>query len=216
MEHTLYLIGVIITISIIGLLLIQLFWIYGIYKDPFGMAYIAKRGMYKRMKDIIKERIPNKLDEFLFLYGTNEFTYPNGSADRISMPNKIDLKPLTGIRVKVQSLADTVACKPLFVRLLDKKKANIFIELYNGTAEGKAILAYTRISVDDGTPFSTFSIFLYSNSDFESLNIDKNDPNSLFSCAYIADFSIVHRRYLTLGESKLMQDYIMEKENKEA
>lgn len=216
MSHILALLLIIIAISILGLMTINLLWISGIYIDTFGMAYPAKLEIYRKFKSLITERTPEKVNEMLFLYGLNEFQYPSGTAFSISMPNKIDLKPMKGVLVKVENNADLITCKPLWVRLLNKKKANTFIELYNGTAEGKAILAYTRINADDGTPFSTFSIFLYSNSDFESLKIDTNNPNSLFACAYVADFSIVYQRYLTLGDSKLMHDYMMEKENKGA
>lgn len=216
MSHMVALLLIIIAISILGLMVINILWISGRYIDTFGMAYPAKLDIYRKFKNIIAERTPEKVNEMLFLYGTNEFQYPSGTAFSISMPNKIDLKPMKGVLVKVESLTDLITCKPLWVRLLNKKKANTFIELYNGAAEGKAILAYTRINADDGTPFSTFSIFLYSNSDFESLKIDRNDPNSLFACAYVADFSIVYQRYLTLGESKFMHEYMMEKENKEA
>lgn len=216
MSHTIILILTILTIAVIGLMVINLLWISGRYIDTFGMAYFAKLDVYRRFKSIIAERTPENVNEMLFLYGLNEFNYPSGTAFSISMPNKIDLKLMKGILVKIDTLVDLITCKPLFVRLIGKKKANTFIELYNGTAEGKAIIAYTRINADDGTPFSTFSVFLYSNSDFESLKIDMHNPNSLFACAYIADFSIVHKRYLTLGESKFMHDYMMEKENKEA
>lgn len=216
MSHIVSLIFTIITIAILGLMVINLLWISGRYIDTFGMAYFAKLDVYRRFKKIIAERTPEKVNEMLFLYGLNEFQYPSGTAHSISMPNKIDLKPMTGVLIKSGSPVDLITHKPLFVRLLGKKKANTFIEIYNGTAEGKAIIAYTRINADDGTPFSTFSVFLYSYSDFETLKIDMNNPNSLFACAYIADFSIVHKRYLTLGESKFMHDYMMEKENKEA
>lgn len=216
MSHILALLLIIIAISVLGLMTINLLWISGIYTDTFGMAYPAKLEIYRKFKSLIMERTPEKVNEMLFLYGLSKFQYPSGTAFSISMPNKIDLKPMKGVLVKVENPSDLITCKPLWVRLLNKKKANTFIELYNGTAEGKAILAYTRINADDGTPFSTFSIFLYSNSDFESLKIDTNNPNSLFACAYVVDFSIVYQRYLTLGESKLMHDYMMEKENKEA
>lgn len=216
MSHTIALIFTIITIAILGLMVINLLWISGRYIDTFGMAYFAKLDVYRKFKKIIAERTPEKVNEMLFLYGLNEFQYPSGTAFSISMPNKIDLKPMTGILIKSGSPVDLITHKPMFVRLLGKKKANTFIEIYNGTAEGKAIIAYTRINADDGTPFSTFSVFLYSYSDFETLKIDMHNPNSLFACAYIADFSIVHKRYLTLGESKFMHDYMMEKENKEA
>lgn len=216
MSHTVALIFITITIAILGLMVINLLWISGRYIDTFGMAYVAKRDVYRKFKKIIAERTPEKVNEMLFLYGLSEFQYPSGTAFSISMPNKIDLKPMTGILIKVESIIDLITHKPRFIRLLGKKKANTFIELYNGTAEGKAIIAYTRINADDGTPFSTFSVFLYSYSDFETLKIDMHNPNSLFACAYIADFSIVHKRYLTLGESKFMHDYMMEKENKEA
>lgn len=216
MSHTIALIFTILTIAILGLMVINLLWISGRYIDRFGMAYVAKLDVYRKFKKIIAERTPEKVNEMLFLYGLSEFQYPSGTAFSISMPNKIDLKPMTGVLIKPSGPVDLITHKPLFVRLLGKKKANTFIEIYNGTAEGKAIIAYTRINADDGTPFSTFSVFLYSNSDFESLKIDMHNPNSLFACAYIADFSIVHKRYLTLGESKFMHDYMMEKENKEA
>ena len=216
MSHTVALIFTIITIAILGLMVINLLWISGRYIDTFGMAYFAKLDVYRRFKKIITERTPENVKEMLFLYGLSEFQYPSGTAHSISMPNKIDLKPMTGVLIKSGSSVDLITHKPLFVRLLGKKKANTFIEIYNGTAEGKAIIAYTRINADDGTPFSTFSVFLYSNSDFETLKIDIHNPNSLFACAYIADFSIVYKRYLTLGESKFMHDYMMEKENKEA
>lgn len=216
MSHIVSLIFIIITIAILGLMVINLLWISGRYIDTFGMAYPAKLDVYRRFKKIIAERTPENVKEMLFLYGLNEFQYPSGTAHSISMPNKIDLKPMTGVLIKSGSPVDLITHKPLFVRLLGKKKANTFIEIYNGTAEGKAIIAYTRINADDGTPFSTFSVFLYSYSDFETLKIDMHNPNSLFACAYVADFSIVHKRYLTLGESKFMHDYMMEKENKEA
>lgn len=216
MSHIVSLIFIIITIAILGLMVINLLWISGRYIDTFGMAYFAKLDVYRRFKKIIAERTPEKVNEMLFLYGLSEFQYPSGTTHSISMPNKIDLKPMTGVLIKSGSPVDLITHKPLFVRLLGKKKANTFIEIYNGTAEGKAIIAYTRINADDGTPFSTFSVFLYSYSDFETLKIDMHNPNSLFACAYIADFSIVHKRYLTLGESKFMHDYMMEKENKEA
>lgn len=216
MSHIVSLIFIIITIAILGLMVINLLWISGRYIDIFGMAYFAKLDVYRRFKKIIAERTPENVKEMLFLYGLSEFQYPSGTAHSISMPNKIDLKPMTGVLIKPSGIVDLITHKPLFVRLLGKKKANTFIEIYNGTAEGKAIIAYTRINADDGTPFSTFSVFLYSYSDFETLKIDMNNPNSLFACAYIADFSIVHKRYLTLGESKFMHDYMMEKENKEA
>lgn len=216
MSHIVSLIFIIITIAILGLMVINLLWISGRYIDTFGMAYFAKLDVYRRFKKIIAERTPEKVNEMLFLYRLSEFQYPSGTAHSISMPNKIDLKPMTGVLIKSGSPVDLITHKPLFVRLLGKKKANTFIEIYNGTAEGKAIIAYTRINADDGTPFSTFSVFLYSYSDFETLKIDMHNPNSLFACAYITDFSIVHKRYLTLGESKFMHDYMMEKENKEA
>lgn len=216
MSHIVSLIFIIITIAILGLMVINLLWISGRYIDTFGMAYFAKRDVYRRFKKIIAERTPEKVNEMLFLYGLSELEYPSGTAFSISMPNKIDLKPMKGILIKIGGVVDLITHKPMFVRLLGKKKANTFIEIYNGAAEGKAIIAYTRINADDGTPFSTFSVFLYSYSDFETLKIDMHNPNSLFACAYIADFSIVHKRYLTLGESKFMHDYMMEKENKEA
>ena len=216
MSHIVSLIFIIIAIAILGLMVINLLWISGRYIDTFGMAYFAKLDVYRRFKKIIAERTPENVKEMLFLYGLSEFQYPSGTAHSISMPNKIDLKPMTGVIIKPSGIVDLITHKPLFVRLLGKKKANTFIEIYNGTAEGKAIIAYTRINADDGTPFSTFSVFLYSYSDFETLKIDMHNPNSLFACAYIADFSIVHKRYLTLGESKFMHDYMMEKENKEA
>ena len=216
MSHTVALIFVIITIAILGLMAINLLWISGIYIDTFGIAYPAKLDIYRKFKKLIAERTPEKVKEMLFLYGLSEFEYPSGTAFSISMPNKIDLQPMKGILIKIGGVVDLITHKPMFVRLLGKKKANTFIEIYNGAAEGKAIIAYTRINADDGTPFSTFSVFLYSNSDFETLKIDMNNPNSLFACAYVADFSIVHKRYLTLGESKFMHDYMMEKENKEA
>ena len=216
MSHTVALIFVTITIAILGLMVINLLWISGRYIDTFGMAYPAKLDIYRKFKKLIAERTPEKVKEMLFLYGLSEFEYPSGTAFSISMPNKIDLKPMKGILIKIGGVVDLITHKPMFVRLLGKKKANTFIEIYNGAAEGKAIIAYTRINADDGTPFSTFSVFLYSNSDFETLKIDMHNPNSLFACAYIADFSIVHKRYLTLGESKFMHDYMMEKENKEA
>ena len=216
MSHIVSLIFIIITIAILGLMVINLLWISGRYIDTFGMAYFAKLDVYRRFKKIIAERTPEDVKEMLFLYGLNEFQYPSGTAHSISMPNKIDLKPMTGVLIKPSGIVDLITHKPLFVRLLGKKKANTFIKIYNGTAEGKAIIAYTRINADDGTPFSTFSVFLYSNSDFETLTIDMHNPTSLFACAYIADFSIVYKRYLTLGESKFMHDYMMEKENKEA
>lgn len=216
MSHIVALIFVIITIAILGLMAINLLWISGIYIDTFGMAYPAKLDIYRKFKKLIAERTPEKVKEMLFLYGLSEFEYPSGTAFSISMPNKIDLQPMKGILIKIGGVVDLITHKPMFVRLLGKKKANTFIEIYNGAAEGKAIIAYTRINADDGTPFSTFSVFLYSYSDFETLKIDMHNPNSLFACAYIADFSIVHKRYLTLGESKFMHDYMMEKENKEA
>lgn len=216
MSHIVSLIFIIIAIAILGLMIINLLWISGRYIDTFGMAYFAKLDVYRRFKSLIAERTPEKVNEMLFLYGLSEFQYPSGTAHSISMPNKIDLKPMTGVLIKTGSPVDLITHKPLFVRLLGKKKANTFIEIYNGAAEGKAIIAYTRINADDGTPFSTFSVFLYSYSDFETLKIDIHNPNSLFACAYVADFSIVHKRYLTLGESKFMHDYMMEKENKEA
>ncbi len=172
MSHTVALIFTIITIAILGLMAINLLWISGKYIDTFGMAYVAKRDIYRKFKSIITERTPENVKEMLFLYGLSEFQYPSGTAFSISMPNKIDLQPMKGVLVKVESIVDLITCKPLWV--------------------------------------------LYSNSDFETLKIDMNNPNSLFACAYIADFSIVYKRYLTLGESKFMHDYMMEKENKEA
>lgn len=216
MDHIIFLIEVILVIAIAGIVISNMLWLSGKCIEPLGLAYFSKLAMYKKFKHHLEERIPEKLDNYLFLYGTSEFGYPNGSADRITMPNKIDFKPLKGVLVKVHSVVDIVTCTPMFLTILFKKKANTFVEIYNSASEGKAIIAYTRINADDGTPFSTFSIFLYSNSDFETLKIGKNDPKSLFSCAYVADFSIVHKRYLTLGKSKLMHDYMIEKENKEA
>ena len=216
MSHTVALIFTTITIAILGLMVINLLWISGRYIDTFGMDYPAKLDIYRKFKKLIAERTPEKVKEMLFLYGLSEFEYPSGTAFSISMPNKIDLKPMKGILIKIGGVVDLITHKPMFVRLLGKKKANTFIEIYNGAAEGKAIIAYTRINADDGTPFSTFSVFLYSNSDFETLKIDMHNPNSLFACAYIADFSIVYKRYLTLGESKLMHDYMLETETQEA
>ena len=216
MDHIIFLVEIILIIAIAGVVIANFLWISGICVEPLGLAYFSKLLMYKKFKYMLNERIPEKLDNFLFIYGNTEFSYPNGSPDIISVSNKIDFKPLKGVLIKIHSIVDIVTCKPIFVNLLFKKKANTFIEIFNSASEGKAIIAYTRVNADDGTPFSTFSIFLYSNSDFESLKIDMNDPKSLFSCAYVADFSIVHKRYLTLGQSKLMHDYMMEKENKEA
>ena len=134
MSHTVALIFTIITIAILGLMAINLLWISGIYIDTFGMAYPAKLDLYRRFKKLITERTPENVKEMLFLYGLSEFQYPSGTAFSISMPNKIDLQPMKGVLVRISNVADLITCKPLWVRLINKKKANTFIEIYIGSA----------------------------------------------------------------------------------
>ena len=214
--HYIELIFCIIVIAILGLFIINFLWLEGLYTDPYGMAYFSKVAFYKKFKGYIKERTPDKVNELLFIFGSIKFEFPDNDTSRVTMPNKFDLKGLKGTLCRIDQKEDLISNIPLFLRLIKKKKANLFVELYNSTAEGKAIIAYTKVNAKDGDLRPTFSIFLYSYSDFDSLKIDFSDPKSLFACAYVADFSIAYGRYLTLGKSELMHDYIMNKENKEA
>ena len=118
MSHIVSLIFIIITIAILGLMVINLLWISGRYIDTFGMAYFAKRDVYRRFKKIIAERTPENVKEMLFLYGLNEFQYPSGTAHSISMPNKIDLKPMTGVLIKPSGIVLSLR----FIMVLPKVK----------------------------------------------------------------------------------------------